>query len=95
MKRKIIKVRQVEACSQELKQLNKNWKRYAMQIIETNNGTFVDHKVGERIGYWRGVDYESMIGEEYEFSHIVDNWDNPWNDHSSKSEGNHPWMRPL
>lgn len=94
MKRRILKVTQVAKDSKELKQLNKNWKRYAMQVIETDDGIFVDHKVGESIGYWSGVDYESMIGEEYEFSHIVDNWNNPWKSTSSNSQGNHPWMHP-
>ena len=91
----ILKVTQVKSYSQELKQLNKRWKKFAMQIIETDDGIFVDHKEGEKIGYWAGVNYESIIGQEYEFSHIVDNWNSKWTERSSNTEGNHPWMKPL
>ncbi len=89
----IISITQVKAYTPELRALNSRWKHYPMQIIKTNMGTFIDHKV-KRVGHWLGVNYEPFIGKEYEYECMVDN-----NGRKVKIENptkqDNVWLRPI
>ena len=70
MKVKILDVEQVSAYSKKLASMNKRWRKYPMQIITTDKGVFIDHKIGTS-GHWIGREYE--IGTDYEYKHATNN----------------------
>ena len=88
---KILKVKQIPAGSAELLKLNNRWSRHPMQIITTDKGKFIDHKAGDK-GHWKGVEY--VVGEDYEYEHMVDNKGNEVTRDMPKAQDN-IWLRPL
>ncbi len=64
-------VEQVIAPSARLREINRYWSRFPMQIITTDKGVFIDHKEGSNAGHWRGAKYE--VGTEYEYENMTDN----------------------
>jgi hypothetical protein len=49
-----------------LKAINSNWNK-SMQLVVTTDGTFIDHRFGESLGYWKGHSWLNEHGKTVKY----------------------------